>query len=229
MWLHPSPDAAWDFCFWRAWNWLNAPTRLSCREWEGLLCSAIRSDRGAGRNSSISTYSRFHIFSTSFVGRVGSPFATKYLVGFGPDFSDWLPLVDREVNHGMRGAKGFCCSSGICCCPGTSLDPSPSPRSTSADGILPNSLQSPKHRRVLNGRGGLTETWPPAAAPFPFRPRPILSHARSLHSLSFPSRFPSPLTHHSFCCCRLVPCCSHPHWRVGPLRGPCPTDLVQPR
>ena len=72
----------WALCCCIAWNWLNAPIRLSWREEDDYSCSAIRSERGAGRNSSMSTYSGFHTLSTSFMGSFGRPFSSRYLTGF---------------------------------------------------------------------------------------------------------------------------------------------------
>ena len=96
-----------DFCCCMAWNWFSAPTRLSCREYDGFPCSAMYSVRGIDKNSSISTYSRFHTFSTSLVGSVGSPFATRYLARFDSAFFCWVPLEDKVVSQEMRDLKGF--------------------------------------------------------------------------------------------------------------------------
>ena len=73
-----SSTRRWDlWCSWVAWNWLRAPTKLSCSEGVGFPSSASRRERGAGRNSSMSTYWRAHAFSTSFIGSVGRPLATR--------------------------------------------------------------------------------------------------------------------------------------------------------
>ena len=90
-----------------AWNWLSAPTRLSCREDGAAPCSARRRDRGAGRRSSISTNSKFHTFCTTFIGRVGRPFAIRYRVIFGSAVSLGPVAEERDVSHGMSGAKGL--------------------------------------------------------------------------------------------------------------------------
>ena len=79
-----SVTCLWALCCCIAWNWLKAPTRLSWREEDGLSCSSIRSERGAGRNSSMSTYSRFHTLSTSFMGRLTDLFLPGTLLALTP-------------------------------------------------------------------------------------------------------------------------------------------------
>ena len=71
------------------------------------LCSAIRSERGAGRNSSISTYSKFQTLSTSFMGRVGKPFSTRYLNGFASTLSPVSGGPGKEASNGMMEANGL--------------------------------------------------------------------------------------------------------------------------
>jgi len=96
-----------DLCCCNAWNWLNAPTRLSWREEDGFPCAASRSERGAGRNSSMSTYSRFQAFSTSFMGSIGKPFATRYLDGFDSDLSLGSEGPGKEASKGIMDANGL--------------------------------------------------------------------------------------------------------------------------
>ena len=94
-------------CPWAAWNWLRAPTRLSWRVEADLPCSASLRERGAGRNSSMSTYSPLHTFSTVFIGRVGRPFAVRYRDGFGSVLSFGSPPVGSDIRSGSIEEKGL--------------------------------------------------------------------------------------------------------------------------
>ena len=89
-----------------AWNWLKAPTKLSWREGDGLPCSASRNARGAGRNSSFSTYSKFQTFSTSFIGSVGKPFATRYLHDFASVFPLHSAVPSNDASKGIMRRMG---------------------------------------------------------------------------------------------------------------------------
>ena len=55
----------------------------------------------------MSTYSRFHIFSTSFIGRVGRPFPTRYLEGLVSTLSDCVLLADTAVSKGIIAESGL--------------------------------------------------------------------------------------------------------------------------
>ena len=78
---------------------------LSCSDNDGFMlrCSARRSACGAGRNSSMSTYSSLHAFSASFVGIVGRPLATRRRAGF---VSASFSLADgRAASNGIIEAS----------------------------------------------------------------------------------------------------------------------------
>ena len=84
-----------------------APTRLSY--WEGFAFSrsASRSDRGAGRNSSISTNSSLCAFSTTFAGKVGRPFSIRT-----QDLDSFFWSAPGSASSGRMAAKGFNAASG---------------------------------------------------------------------------------------------------------------------
>ena len=100
------------FCCCAAWSWLRAPAKLSLKESAGV-CSAIRTEHGAGRNSSISTNSIFQAFSTVYLATVGSPFSTRNLDGLVAAASCEPPIDGADINIGRSDASGFLIGSSV--------------------------------------------------------------------------------------------------------------------
>ena len=97
---------------------MRPPTRLSWKDEIGVPCSDRQSDRGAGRNSFMSTYSLFHAFTTVLMESVGRPLATKYCDGLVVDLCRGSASIDNVISSGSIDANGLVTRS----TPGCSAD-----------------------------------------------------------------------------------------------------------
>ena len=135
----------------------------------------------------MSTYSNFHTFSTSFIGSVGRPFATRYLDGFGSVLSNCEPPPEIPVSHGIRAEKGLLpFNVGLLGGGFSSIVRMSKFWIASPAGKPPKSCLSPAYPR--NREGG-EMTWAPSAAPF--RPLPFVCLREGGNDLGSPLLPPS--------------------------------------